>query len=115
MKEPSHLGGDSKGMSESETQIYPGSAPREEVKAYVLVCAVLMMIRLQRGRNSPDLALDDFEPALSFPGSHLYIQVEPLGFTRVLAITQVMILSISKSPCFPRLEASLAAYPLHRF
>ena len=58
--EPSHLGGDSKGVSESETQIYPGSAPREEVKAYVLLCVVLMVFRLQGGRNSPDLALDDF-------------------------------------------------------
>ena len=58
--EPSHLDGDLKGVSESETQIYPGSAPREEVKAYVLLCVVLMVFRLQGGRNSPGLALDDF-------------------------------------------------------
>ena len=85
--EPSHLGGDSKGVSESETLIYPGSTPREEVKAYILLCVVLMMFRLQGGRNSPDLALNDFSPALSFPGTRLYIQVEPLGFTRVLCFT----------------------------
>ena len=58
--EPSHLGGDSKGLNGSETEIYPGSAPREEVKAYVLLCVVLMEFRLQGWRNSPDLALDDF-------------------------------------------------------
>ena len=58
--EPSHLGGDSKGLNGSGTQIYLGSAPREEVKAYVLICVVLMMFRLQGGCNSPDLALDDF-------------------------------------------------------
>lgn len=60
MLEPSHLGGDSKGLNGSETEIYPGSSPREEVKAYVLLCVVLMEFRLQGGRNSPDLALDDF-------------------------------------------------------
>ena len=38
--EPSHLGGDSKGLSESGTQIYPGSAPRVEVKSYVLLCYI---------------------------------------------------------------------------
>ena len=58
--EPSHLGGDSKGLNGSEMQIYPGSAPREEVKAYVLLCVVLMMFRLQGGPNSTDLAFDDF-------------------------------------------------------
>ena len=58
--EPSHLGGDSKGLSGKDTAIYPGSAPREEVKAYVLLCVVLMEFRLQGRRNSPDLALDDF-------------------------------------------------------
>ena len=30
------------GVNKSETQMYPGSAPREEVKAYVLLCVVLM-------------------------------------------------------------------------
>ena len=57
---PLHLGGDSKGLNGSGTQIYPGLAPREQVKAYVLLCVVLMEFRLQGGRNSPDLALDDF-------------------------------------------------------
>ena len=58
--EPSHLGGDSKGVSESETQIYPGSDPREEVKAYVLLAVSIDDVSITRGRNSPDLALDDF-------------------------------------------------------
>ena len=58
--EPSHLGGDSKGLSGSEPEVYPGSAPPMEVKAYVMLCVVLMEFRLQGGRNSPDLALDDF-------------------------------------------------------
>ena len=58
--EPSHLGGDSKGLNGSETEIYPGSAPREEVKAYVLLGVCIDDVSITRGRNSPDLALDDF-------------------------------------------------------
>ena len=41
--EPSHLGGDSKGLNGSETEIYPVLAPRKEVKAYVLLGVVLMV------------------------------------------------------------------------
>ena len=36
--EPSHLGGDLKGVGEGKTQIYLGSDPRVEVNAYVLLC-----------------------------------------------------------------------------
>ena len=35
--DPLHLGGDSKGLSESETQIYPGSAHRVEVEVCILL------------------------------------------------------------------------------
>ena len=59
MLEPLHLGGDSKRLCGSETEIYLGSAPREEVKAYVLLGVCIDDVTITRGRNSHDLALDD--------------------------------------------------------